>query len=172
MRMLLANPQIGLNYIAGFMDDTMSERLLRLAHDESVTVRRNTAKIASQITSPIGKTILHNLVEDRDAEVRNLAHQGLVERDGVDEIIEQLSDSDTWREAGARLIEIGEPAVQPLILALGQRWPIWERAALILRQMAGIMQEELSAALRHENPLIRERVSAILQGETGDEIES
>jgi tetratricopeptide (TPR) repeat protein len=168
MRMLLAKPQIGLSYIANFMDataKTISKEFLKLPNDESVTVRYNTAKIASRMRSPIAKEVLQSLAEDRDQQVRAIASEGLIPRETVSDLIERLSDSDSWREAGTKLIEIGEEAVRPLVSVLADDWPIWERAMEILQAMRGLADEEFTAALHDNSPLIRERVSLILKNE-------
>jgi|GEM_PF-5083684 len=171
MRRLLAEPQIGLSYIATLLDasaEIISERLLRVTGDKDVTIRLHAAEIANQMKAPIAEAVLQNLMEDQDDQVRAIASQGLKQQETVSELVKKLSDSDSWREAGAKLIEIGEKAAQPLILALAERWPVWQRAAEILQAMRDSAQEELSAALRHDNPLIRERVSNIFRRERGE----
>ena len=130
MRNLLMEPQIGFSSIATLIDKSSKiklENLLNLAHDESEKVRLNTAKVACQMKSPMAKTVLHNLIEDRDEQVRAIANKGLLDQQQMDTLIKQLSDSSSWHEAGKRLIELGEESVPQLISSLAEDWPVWQR---------------------------------------------
>jgi tetratricopeptide (TPR) repeat protein len=158
MKRSLEQPKIGLYSMAHYMDSYSSEifgRLLEITHDENVAVRHNMARAVTQMKSPIREEILDVLREDPDEGVRKIAFS-------LHDLIKLLSDVDKWEGAGTLLLQYGEEAVEPLISALEENFPIWPRAARLLKVLGDVAEPKLRQALNDENPLIRDRVTSIL----------
>jgi HEAT repeat protein len=131
--------------------------------------RPSTTKIASKMEPPVAREVLLELAEDSDARVRDAAHAGLIQNETPGQLIHRLWDSDHWREAGARLIEFEREAVPLLISALAEEWPVWKRAATILRVMRGIAEPALTEALHHQEGSVKLRLASILESQQGAE---
>jgi len=168
MRMQLATPKIDPQYFASLVDlstKDVSERLLELARDDNVIVRRNLAAVVTHLRSPVAERVLYQLLEDQDGEVRAVASSGLRQQEEINTLIEQLRDPDKWIEAGDKLMKHGREAVEPLILALAESYPTWERARRILQEMGDVARQGLIAASNHDDSLLRDRATSILKNE-------
>jgi len=162
-----AAPAVGKKFLAakiGAAPEIMGKWLLEASQAEDVGVRRNLAEIATYVRSPLSQEVLSTLRHDEDEIVRKLASQGLTR----DELITQLGNNDTWVEAAERLVEMGEQVLGDLIPLLAEKWPLWERAALVLRALG---EDAVTYAISRCDEVMIERLGRIIRREIGPPVD-
>lgn len=76
---------------------------------------------------------------------KNLSEIDAEVRHRIVESLAILADNDNWQSAAQTLIEIGQPAVEPLLSTLGRDYPVWRRVVDVLQPIVG---DELKSLLR------------------------